>query len=114
MNTTIGVSPKALYPTLLLAGLGLLFIILGVILKEDQLKTIGYSVLAAAVPAFGAAYIARPGETIRTVDPARSTPSDDGVGPDGEVGQGELDLLFRLLVLVAIVFVIVVLVRAIA
>ena len=69
----IGWSPKVLIPGLVLFGVGLVCIIVGVIIKEPDLRTIGYSVLGAGVVALGAGRAAKPG----TVEVAIPSPKAD-------------------------------------
>lgn len=62
---TIGISPKVWVPTLSLFLAGIILIVLGAVLDDHDVRTIGLTALGAAVAAGGAGYSASPGNVVR-------------------------------------------------
>lgn len=64
MNHTIGLSPKVKNPALLLVGVGLLLVIVGALIPDGDLRTIGITALGSGIAGFGAGYASEPGVVI--------------------------------------------------
>jgi hypothetical protein len=62
---TIGISPKVWIPTLALFTAGIVLVVLGAILDDHDVRTMGLTALGAAVAAAGAGYSAAPGNVVR-------------------------------------------------
>jgi hypothetical protein len=117
--TTPGtISPKVYVPVAVILAIGLILVLLGVVVDEQELKTLGYGVLGTSLPAAIAGFLAKPGSTVETLDPARM-PDDGGTGvnelddsdevrpapavPPGEAGFTDTATLFLILALAGIV-----------
>jgi hypothetical protein len=59
---TVGISPKVLFPTIIGLLVGAALLAIGLLSPDDQLKTIGVSVLLSAAGYGGVGYIAKPGQ----------------------------------------------------
>lgn len=62
---TIGISPKVWIPTVALFVAGVALVVLGAILDDHDVRTIGLTALGAAVAAGGAGFTASPGNVVR-------------------------------------------------
>lgn len=62
---TIGISPKVWIPTVALFVAGIALVVLGAILDDHDVRTIGLTALGAAVAAGGAGFSASPGNVVR-------------------------------------------------
>ena len=80
--TTEGVSPKAFLPALIGVAVGVALVVLGILVEDETLKTIGYSVLGTAVVAFPIAYKAGPGNVVPNPAAPIGQPSDAGLTED--------------------------------
>jgi len=63
MKETIGISPKVKNPAVGLVLLGVALVVLGVLLPDSDVRTIGLTALGSGVAGFGVGYASEPGET---------------------------------------------------
>lgn len=69
MNMQVGISPKVSIPAIVLAVLGLVLVVLGAAVLEDEtLRTLGYGALGSALAGFGVGYQAPPGQVDEPID----------------------------------------------
>lgn len=65
--------PKVYNSTMVLLAAGLVFVVLGVLLDEEQLRTLGYATLGSSIAALTVGYVSPPADSEVTIGPA----SDD-------------------------------------
>lgn len=76
-NLPFNLSPKVANPTFVLLGVGLLLVILGVLLKDDEVRTLGLGALGSALVALPVGYRSSPGDVVE----------DHGPGSDAMLGE---------------------------
>jgi hypothetical protein len=108
---TVGLSPKITAVLAAVGGPGVVLLILGLILDDETLRTIGLSLLGGSVVGGGAGFQAPPGDVV--VDPAKAPPSDELLDPEveariraGESGEAGLEPIVRLLIGVVVLLVV--------